>query len=128
VICFDDQGLAYVFLAAAFVPVNRRKRWLAAVAQSLETGQPMRPLARSTLPTRRWRARAAGGELLLRIKVDEDDLATTLVAFNLIDFNNADDRKVLAEGAARALLLLGELSRRNELLAARIRAQLVLRK
>jgi len=51
-----------------------------------------------------------------------------LVTYNLIDFNHADDRGLLSQGVQRALLMLSDLSQRNDLLAARIRAQLVLRK
>jgi hypothetical protein len=127
-IALSDAGLAHLAVAASRIPVNRRRQWLVDIARSLETGEPMRPLAASTIPTRQWRARMACGEVLLRTRFDEDELATTLVTYNLIDFNRVDDRKALALGVERAIAMLSDLSRRNDLLAARIRAQLVLRK
>ena len=127
-LALTDGALANLVVAASRIPVNRRRRWLVDIARSLETGEPMKPLAASTIPTRQWRARLACGEVLLTIRADEDDLATTLVTYNLIDFNRVDDRKALAQGVERAIAMLSELSRRNDLLAARIRAQLVLRK
>ena len=124
----SDVGLAHLAVAASRVPINRRRRWLVNVARALETGEPMKPLAASTIPTRQWRARMACGEVLLRTRFEEDELATTLVTYNLIDFNHVEDPKALARGVERAIEMLGDLSRRNDLLAARIRAQLVLRK
>src|SRR5262245_23233223 len=127
-IALSDAGLAYLAVAASRIPVNRRRRWLVDIAGALETGAPMKPLAASTMPTRRWRARLEAGEVLLRIRVDEDELATMLVTYNLIDFNHADDRRVLSQGVQRAIAMLSDLSQRNDLLAARIRARLMLRK
>jgi hypothetical protein len=124
----SDCGLAHLAIAASRIPTNRRRRWLLDVARSLETGEQMRPVAASTIPTRRWRARLARGEVLLSIRFDEDELATTLVSFNLIDFNRVDDRKALARGVERAIAMLSDLSQRNALLAARIRSQLALKK
>src|SRR5262245_17687842 len=117
-IALSDAGLAHLAIAASRIPTNRRRRWLVGIVRSLETGEPMKPLATSTLRTRRWRARLAAGEVLLRIRVDEDQLAIMLVAFDLIDFNRADDRGVLSQGVQRALLMLSDLSQRNDLLAA----------
>jgi hypothetical protein len=127
-IALSDSVLARLAIAASRIPVNRRRRWLVDVARSLETGEPMKPLGASTIPTRRWRARLACGEVLLKTRFDEDELATTLVTYNLIDFNHVDDPKALAQAVERAIEMLGDLSRRNDLLAARIRAELVLRK
>jgi hypothetical protein len=127
-IALSDVGLARLAIAASRVPVNRRRQWLVDIARSLETGEPMRPLAASTIPARRWRARLACGEVLLRTRFDEDELATTLVTYNLIAFSDVEDSKALAQGVERAIEMLGDLSRRNDLLAVRIRAQLVLRK
>jgi hypothetical protein len=127
-IALSDVALAHLAVAAGRIPVNRRRRWLVDVARSLETGEPMKPLGASTIPTRRWRARLACGEVLLRTRFDEDELATTLVTYNLIDFTHVEDPKALAQGVERAIEMLGDLSRRNELLAARIRTQLLLKK
>jgi hypothetical protein len=88
----------------------------------------MRPLAASTIATRQWRARLACGEVLLTIRADEDELATTLVTYNLIDFNRVDDCKALALGVERAIKMLSDWSQRTDLLAARIQTQLVLKK
>src|SRR5262245_6739063 len=127
-IALSDAGLAHLAIAASRIPTNRRRRWLVDIVRSLETGAPMKPLAASTIRTRRWRVRLAAGEALLRIRVDEADLATTLLTYNLIDLHHADDAEQLAEGVQRALVLLGDASHCNGLLTARIRAQLVLKK
>jgi hypothetical protein len=105
-IALTDVGLVYVAVAASRVPANRRRRWLVDVARSLETGEPMQPLAASTVRTRRWRARAANGKVLLRVKLDEDDAAITLTAYGLLDPNHADDRNALAQGVERAIEML----------------------
>ena len=125
-ICLFDGGLAHLAVAAGRIPPNRRRRWLLDVARSLETGEPMKPFGLSTIATRRWRARLAAGEVLLKIQVDEDELATMLATYNLIDFNQADDQQMLSRGVKRALALLSDVSRSNDLLAVRIRAQLLL--
>jgi len=127
-IALTDVGLAHVAVAASRIPINRRRRWLADVAQALEEGAPMKPLAASTIPTRRWRARLARGEVLLRTRFDEDELASILVMYNLIDFNNVDDPKALAQGVECAIAMLSDLSQRNKFREARIRTQLVLKK
>jgi hypothetical protein len=71
------------------------------VAARFEQVRPV--LSPSALPTRRWRARAKNGRILLRLEVDEAALVIGLVDRGLLDPSIAHDRAAVTAAAERAL-------------------------
>jgi hypothetical protein len=77
---------------------------------------------------RAWRARSKAGRCLLKLEIDEVELAVALVDAGLLDPSIADDRAALTEAAQRALVEFcnGEASRRDERICDSVRAELAL--
>src|SRR5262245_18862654 len=78
--------------------------------------------------TRAWRERARNGRILLRLEVDEAELAIALTGAGLLNPNHADDRAALTAAAERALAIFceRELSRHDEVIADKLRANFAL--
>src|SRR5262245_45975510 len=78
--------------------------------------------------TRAWRERARNGRILLTLEADEAELAIALTGAGLLDPNAADDKAALTAAAAKALALFcqRELSRHDEVIADKVRANFAL--
>jgi hypothetical protein len=122
-IALSDAGLVYVAVAASRIPPNRRRRWLVAVARSLETGEPMKRWLHPQ-SAREECAPEARGEALLQVRVPETDIALALTALGVLGPAVADNRQALSQGVERALALLSDASQHDELILSRIKARL----
>src|SRR5215831_19289790 len=78
---------------------------------------------------RAWRERERNGRILLRLEADEAELAIALASAALLDWNIADDKAALTAAAEKALALFcqRELSRHDEVIADKLRTNLMQR-
>lgn len=125
-LALTDEGLARLVIAASAIPPSRRAVWLQRLAGRLEKSARRRsPGARYTAA---WRAREKAGRCVLKIEVDEAELAVALVDAGLLNPSIADDRVALIEATQRALFLYlaGEASRHDAKLCDIVRSKLAL--
>lgn len=124
-LALTDRSLAVIAIAASAIPPSRRARWLQRLADRLENSCPR---SAGALHTAAWRAREKAGRCLLKLEVDEVELAVALVDAGLLDPSVADDRARLTEATQRALFLFlaGEASRHDERVFDTVRAELAL--
>jgi hypothetical protein len=78
--------------------------------------------------TRAWRERKRAGRILLRVEVDETELAIALTGAGLLDPNVADDKAALTTATEEALVIFceRELSRHDAGIADKLRANFAL--
>src|SRR5262245_16394382 len=121
-LCLDDAAFARLCLAATRIPRVGRRAWLVDVAQWLEAGTPAPPKSPSSSAarTRAYRARQRAGKRILKIQIEEAEVAVGLGTLGLLD-PLADSPEVLAKGAEKALACLCDLSRRETWVVDRVR-------
>ena len=100
---FNDAGLAHLFIAATSCAPEARSRWLKLVAERLEAAAAPRTPAPATLRQRHHRARRQRGEIVLRVHVNETDLAAALAGSGALPAVSNDDRRRLEEAVSELL-------------------------
>jgi hypothetical protein len=122
-LCLTDEALVRILIAGTAIAPDRRSAWLEDLVARLKRA-PELPGARYN---REWRARERNGQILLRVVVDEVELAVALVDRGLLDPAQADSRAALTRAAERALAqLCRETSRTAAQRFDNIRAGLIL--
>jgi hypothetical protein len=86
----------------------------------------MTAYSRGARYTRAWRERKQAGRIILRLEVDETDLAIALIDARLLDPNKADDRAALTAAAHKALRIFCEPSRPDTAIVDTMRVNLAL--
>ena len=101
-LALDDAALAHLVISAGAVPNDQRARWLRRIARRLE-GRPVPAPSAATTRQRHHRARRQRGEIVLRVYVNETDLAAALAGSGALPAVSNDDRRRLEEAVSELL-------------------------
>jgi hypothetical protein len=100
-LCFSDQGLAHLVLAANRIAPNQRRRWLQRIARELEGHTPS-PTARRL---RKFQARRRSGQKCYRLTLDEIDTEELLLASGTLAPSDRDDHGNVEAALSRFISL-----------------------
>jgi hypothetical protein len=127
-LCLTDESLARIAIGATAVPAKERGDWLETLARKFEAPDPTSDApSRAAEYTRRWRARAQNGEILLRPIVDEAAFAVAAVDAGMLDPLRADDKTALTKAAEKVIAMFstGELSPHDTGIHDKVRSELL---